>query len=190
MEPRLRSRGSASPQGALRRPGEWAFNGAAAAKPRKRESARTLCPRLHPSMEPRLRSRGSGRKCAIRARHSAFNGAAAAKPRKLVPPPRQVDPHLLPSMEPRLRSRGSLQAGLRHRCPTVPSMEPRLRSRGSTTGPGGHPCAHSPSMEPRLRSRGSAANRNSFVIKELQPALRAPDHIQDYTRSQRTMPSR
>ena len=65
------------------------FNGAAAAKPRKlgqRDvgSLRWYC---RPSMEPRLRSRGSGQDTdasdALESQVSVtFNGAAAAKPRK------------------------------------------------------------------------------------------------------------
>ena len=107
-----------------------------------------------PSMEPRLRSRGSppvvsqepgssalqwSRGCeAAEARYlgltnsasPTFNGAAAAKPRKLGGV-LGADDGPVPSMEPRLRSRGSLHKRRRHREELTPSMEPRLRSRGS-----------------------------------------------------------
>ena len=154
MEPRLRSRGSSAIRGCYDR--QRSFNGAAAAKPRKpvsdgvphavalvlqwsrgceaaeaRLGRGAPCGRARPSMEPRLRSRGSrpwthhnhelvtclqwSRGCeAAEARYwlryreasAPFNGAAAAKPRKLEPaaPVVKATP---PSMEPRLRSRGS-----------------------------------------------------------------------------------
>ena len=79
-----------------------AFNGAAAAKPRKRPGRRLLRVHPRPSMEPRLRSRGSdGGRC-------------------------RAEYHDPPSMEPRKQSR--TPDGQHDR---VPSMEPRLRSRGS-----------------------------------------------------------
>ena len=90
-------------------PGCRPFNGAAAAKPRKLERLGGHFERLHPSMEPRLRSRGSVQLPLMQRAHflPSFNGAAAAKPRKLAPLDQQ-GAKLWPSMEPRLRSRGSI----------------------------------------------------------------------------------
>ena len=136
MEPRLRSRGSAT-VAQTRWLRHSTFNGAAAAKPRKLEAAflRSRQSRFaHPSMEPRLRSRGSQPASARVPVSRPFNGAAAAKPRKPGGRPLwpREDRFLVPSMEPRLRSRGSVACGRHLTGPHVlPSMEPRLRSRGS-----------------------------------------------------------
>ena len=102
------------------------------AKPRKQHADVLPDELLGPSMEPRLRSRGS------------------------LTPLNQHGAELGPSMEPRLRSRGSKSPAPNPSLDLLPSMEPRLRSRGSfwqwlTQGPG-----LLPSMEPRLRSGGSS----------------------------------
>ena len=136
-------------------PCESTFNGAAAAKPRKRGFVGDLDRAGLPSMEPRLRSRGSRMRSkpsgAVRClqwsrgceaaeacrtgegcrRHGTFNGAAAAKPRKLVVEQGSLS-GIRPSMEPRLRSRGSPDKAIASIPATRPSMEPRLRSRGSS----------------------------------------------------------
>ena len=111
MEPRLRSRGSLDVAQVFkpRVPLQWsrgceaaeaparstpsahcrAFNGAAAAKPRKLFDLDLVVEPGEPSMEPRLRSRGSPRAApSACSRAWTFNGAAAAKPRK------QLDPDL------------------------------------------------------------------------------------------------
>ena len=112
MEPRLRSRGSVATTTIRLLSPVPAFNGAAAAKPRKPIAVRPARSGRAPSMEPRLRSRGSSSRARpVGSRRRSFNGAAAAKPRKLVAQVAIRGWRRGPSMEPRLRSRGSARAG-------------------------------------------------------------------------------
>ena len=179
MEPRLRSRGSGtvtdtlSPVSTLQwsrsceaaeaarssgsASGSTTFNGAAAAKPRKRTRQDAGHREQRPSMELRLRSRGSLKVVGL----TSAPCVPSMEPRLRS---RGSDPHderrqarmvAVPSMEPRLRSRGSEVGGAARLVHAVPSMEPRLRSRGSLPAASSIPVYVRPSMEPRLRSRGS-----------------------------------
>ena len=165
MEPRLRSRGSSYPaSGDWLEPRQAPFNGAAAAKPRKRyvvhlqflrngvattfNGAAAAKPRKRrfvdgssderwgrPSMEPRLRSRGSMKLNVDGLTDmSTFNGAAAAKPRKL--DTRQAAGVACVKLLQWSRGCEAAEAAMtivarQPRCAAIPSMEPRLRSRGS-----------------------------------------------------------
>ena len=155
------------------------FNGAAAAKPRKRQTVDQVRAQLCLQWSRGCEAAEAARARPMACRLSPFNGAAAAKPRKH----RRWNFYRhcsLPSMEPRLRSRGSFFGHDNSQDNYDPSMEPRLRSRGSLC-PGdarrqgdlrlqwsrGCEAAEAlenrpdsigsmaPSMEPRLRSRGS-----------------------------------
>ena len=141
---------------------------------------------LAPSMEPRLRSRGSdgdtatctvkrnlqwSRGCeaaeaslggAARRRPRSFNGAAAAKPRKLVG---DASDNITGALQ---WSRGCEAAEADNQVRVLGYVGHLQWSRGCEaaearpTGPGDR-CALPPSMEPRLRSRGSASPEPATV---------------------------
>ena len=128
MEPRLRSRGSelGALQGAMSAFLQWSrgceaaeasllssgaslpgtFNGAAAAKPRKQVARSQRLPVRPPSMEPRLRSRGSTGSVLLGWVGFVLQWSRGSGEARRGPVPGRG-----PSMEPRLRSRGSLVIG-------------------------------------------------------------------------------
>ena len=187
MEPRLRSRGSGtvtdtlSPVSTLQwsrsceaaeaarssgsASGSTTFNGAAAAKPRKRTRQDAGHREQRPSMELRLRSRGSLKVVGL------------------------TSAPCVPSMEPRLRSRGSDPHDERRqaRMVAVPSMEPRLRSRGSRSRSvlfrlvrmpslqwsRGCEAAEAPALRPSKYPGDDAAFNGAAAAKPRKPVTRA-----------------
>ena len=166
-----------------------AFNGAAAAKPRKhaRRAGHRRQRRSAPSMEPRLRSRGS---CLMPVWQEVtlripFNGAAAAKPRKLGRQSRRdVDGRDQPALQ---WSRGCEAAEARATAAGPGATIPIRAFNGAAAAkPRKHPDASAvigvrttscPSMEPRLRSRGSrracAGALWRVSLPSMEPRLRS-----------------